>query len=457
MTEIRKPLNTIGELGKLPPQSIDVERSLLGAILISKDAHIIASELLRPETFYKIEHRKIYESIVRLSDLDKQIEALNIVDDLKKAGDLESVGGPGYVAGLSNSPSSIDSVEEHCMIIKQYEMERAQIQFGGELIKKAYDSTIDVFETNEFMSDEVYNIQNIGNIKKEISNSDLAIELAKRIEDAKKLGGITGIRTGYKSIDKLTRGLQKGNLIIMAARPGMGKTALALCWALTQMIAGKKVLFFSLEMPAIELFQRLACVWMGIDSNKMSTGDLSEKEWVIFNAKIKNLMAPNLIIVDNLYSISEIRNRTKKERMKGDIDCVYIDYLQICEAPGQSREQQISLISRSFKKLAKEIECPVVALCQLSRSVETRGGTKEPQLSDLRESGAIEQDADIVSFLFRPGYYVKKGEHVDDDATYFIVRKHRNGDLQDIKLKFLHGQTKFIDYHVTNEDDNLPF
>lgn len=440
-------------LGKIPPQAIDVEKAVLGGILKSQNCFVLVSEIITPETFYKHEHQKIYEAILRLSEVNRAIDIMTLVDELGKSGDVQMVGGPLYIAQLTNDSSSEFNIEDHAKILTERYMSRCVIDFGSDIIKKAYKGTDDIFDLNDLMADRVYEIQNLGKSKKEITNKDLIHEIIKDMESAKDSQGITGVRTGFKQQDKLTGGFQPGNLIILAARPGMGKTALMLCWALNMVtLFDEMVLIFSLEMTAKELMKRLISVYTGIEVRKISRGEFVDADWGMFNSRIESLLNDKLIIVDDVREIRAIRNRTKKERMKGDIGCIIIDYLQIAEGKGQSREQEISYISRQSKHLAKEINCPVIALSQLSRDVEKRGGDKRPKLSDLRESGAIEQDADMVGFLYRPGYYKLDEEYPGE--SYLCWEKNRHGGVIDIKMVFKHEQTKFIDYEV---DGGLPF
>lgn len=450
MTDIRTQL---GDIGKLPPQAIDVEQSVLGAVLQTDNAITIVSELLQPDSFYKMEHSKIYSAMLSLSEKGKEIDLLTIVESLNKSGELSMIGGASYISSLTSDASVLSSLEEHCYILKEKQMARMQIQFGSDLIKRAYNNTIDVFETNEFMADEVYQIQHIGDVKKDINNEDLAKQLVASIEHASKSQGITGVPTGFKEHDKLLGGFQPGNLIVLAGRPGMGKTALALCYTLHMILNQKTVIFFSCEMSGKELFQRFASMFMDINADKFKEGTLTDEDWVVFNSKLSYLLTDHLIIVDDCYTSTEMRNRTKKERMTKEIDCIMVDYIQFMTGKGQTREQEISKISRDLKMLAKEIQVPVIALSQLSRKVDERGD-KRPRLSDLRESGAIEQDADVVEFLYRPKYYDEDA----DDTSYLCIAKHRNGALKDIKLIYQHNRTKFIDYDSYDPTkDDMPF
>lgn len=431
------------ELGKIPPQAVDIEQAVLGAMLLDKTAVMFGTTDLQPESFYKLEHLKIFEAMQTLAESSSAVDVLTVTERLRKEGTLQIVGGPGYISSLTNQVASSAHLQAHIIILKEHQMSRAQIAFGSELVQMAYNATDDVFDINEMMLDRVHDIQHISQQRETVSNSDLAEQLIKKMQLAAEKKGITGTPTGFHEQDILFGGWQPTDLIILAARPGMGKTAKALCDVLNMVtLYGKRVIFFSLEMSALQLFQRLVSVYMAIDGDRIKAGELTDNDWVQFNAKLNDLLTDKLIIVDNCDSVNDIVNKTKTKMLDGDIDAVYVDYLQLVDAKSkniQNREQEVSYASRRFKMLAKEINAPLIALSQLSRKVDDRAD-KRPKLSDLRESGAIEQDADIVTFLFRESYYY---EDNDDPTTYLIVDKHRNGALKDIQLEWLPKQTAF--------------
>ncbi len=427
--------------GKIPPQSVEVEEVVLGSMMLSKIALLAGMTMLTPESFYKLEHQKIFNSIKSLASNQKDVDILTVTDHLRNKGNLQISGGPGYITSLTNRIASDANFESHCFILKEKHMKRSHINFGHELVQKGFDSSFDVFDVNDYMLDTAYQIQSIGWTQKDNSISELAKELTDKIEKAAQQKGITGVSTGFAEQDALFGGWQPTDFIILGARPGMGKTAKALCDVLHMIVnEGKRVIFFSLEMGAIQLFQRLCAMHMRINGDKFKTGSFKTQDWETYHAKISDLITDRLIIVDDCYHINDIVNKTKRERLQGPVDCVYIDYLQLCQASGGNREQEISMVSRSCKMLAKSINAPVIGLSQLSRKLDERQGHR-PRLADLRESGSLEQDADIVTFLHRPGYYDKDENPA---LAYLIVDKHRNGSLQDIELEYIHAQTLFI-------------
>lgn len=423
-------------------QDLKIEQIVIGTMLMGKTALTIGLDLLVSDAFMIDKHKEIFRAVTHLNEIGGAADIMTVSDQLRKMGKLQEVGGPGYVASLTNHVASDAHFENHCLIVKEKYIAREQMIFGEELFRIATDPTSDVFETNEYMIDEVNRIHHLGEGTTIHSAEDLVKQMIKDIEEAKKKEGVTGTPTGFKSIDKVFGGWQPGNMIVLAARPGMGKTALMICFAYLQVVLLKKtVMIFSLEMSAIEIFKRFASIMTEIDASKFKTGELSDDDWTQFHHKIGPLITDRLIIVDDCTTMQEIKNRVKKERMSRDIHAVYIDYLQLIEGRGKTREQEISYCSRQSKLLAKEAQTPVIALSQLSRDVEKRTD-KRPVLSDLRESGAIEQDADIVTFLYRPRYYDKDN---DDPYSYFIIAKHRNGRLKDVKLSYIHARTQFIE------------
>jgi replicative DNA helicase len=435
---------TIQAEGNLPPSAVDVEEAVLGVFMLIPNS-LIHVPMLNNESFYKLEHQIIFNSIVELINKGQKVDILTVTMELKRSKQLTNVGGPGYIARLTNKIASDTNLENYCHILIECETARRQIIFGSELIRKAYDQSEDVFKTNEFMADQVHAISTRSVLTKEIRNEDLANAMIDRIHKASQTRGITGVPTGFSEHDKLLGGLQPSDLIILAARPSMGKTALALCYLRNAVVEhGKRMIFFSLEMSADQLFQRLTAIHMNLSANKFKQGDMSPGEWNYFNENLQPLLTKDLIIVDDCQTLSQITMRAKKERMSGRLDGIIIDYLQLIEIPGiKNREQEVSTISRNLKLLAKDMHIPVLALSQLSRAVESRSN-KRPMLSDLRESGSIEQDADVVEFLYRPNYY-NDAPDGDEDAAYVCVEKHRNGELQDIRLRYIHQLTKFID------------
>jgi len=453
------------EKGKLPPQAVDLEEAVLGAMMIDKKGVDDAIDILKPEAFYKEAHRYIFEAIETLFQSTQPIDILTVSTQLRKNGKLEAAGGDFYLINLTQKIASSAHIEFHSRIILQKFIQRSLIKISNEIIEDAYDETSDVFELLDQAESKLYDVTQ-GNIKKSTETAEsLVAQAKKRIEEIGKREGLSGIPTGFHKLDVLTSGWQPSDLIIIAARPGMGKTAFVLSMARNMAIDSKKgVAFFSLEMSSVQLITRLISSETGLSSEKLRTGKLEPHEWEQLSVKVKDLEEAPLYIDDTpSLSIFDLRAKARRLKSQYDIQLVVIDYLQLMTAGGNSkgignREQEISTISRNLKGLAKELDIPVIALSQLSRAVETRGASKRPLLSDLRESGAIEQDADIVSFIYRPEYY--KIDTWDDEEqsptegqAEFIVAKHRNGGLDNIRLKFLGKFGKFDNL----DDFSTPF
>ncbi len=443
--------------GKIPPQAVDLEEAVLGAMLIDEKGVNEVIDILSPEVFYKKSHQLIFESIQRLFRESEPIDLLTVSADLKKNKNFEIVGGDFYLIGLSQKVSSSAHIEYHSRIIQQKFIQRKLITISNEIISKSYNESTDVMDLLDEAESKLYDIAQ-NNIKGSSETAqNLVIQAKNRIEEiGNREGSLSGISTGFEKLDRLTSGWQPSDLIIIAARPGMGKTALALSMARNISVQKKiPVAFFSLEMSSVQLITRLISAETGLSSDKLRTGKLAQHEWQQLNVKVSDLESAPLYIDDSAaLTIFELRAKARRLASAHDIKLIVIDYLQLMNLGSSNkagnREQEISTISRNLKALAKELNIPVIALSQLSRAVETRGGTKRPILSDLRESGAIEQDADIVSFLYRPEYYGIT-EWDDDMKTpsegqgEFIVAKHRNGALDSIKLKFVANLGKFED------------
>lgn len=446
------------EHGKLPPQCVEIEEAVLGSILISKDAIVLVADILSVESFYKETNQKIYAAALELYNQSKSIDLLTVINQLKKNEHLDSVGGAYAISQLTNSVASAANVEEHARIVKQYHIKREIIRFSSEVITMAYSDNSDALELSEMVLNNAYELNTYDSVVIQ-SNADLIREVAKQVENAKKNKGLTGVPTGLIEVDKTFGGYQKSDLIIKAARPAMGKTAQALCEAMyMSYVANLNIAFFSLEMSSVQLMKRIISIETEINSEKLRSGELTEYDWKQFTGKTTSLMSDNLKIYDMCYTINSIVKECKKLALKGTLDAIYIDYIQLITAQtkqNSNREQEVSLISRRLKMLAKELNVPVIALCQLSRAVEQRGGRKVPMLSDLRESGSIEQDADIVQFLYRPEYYgiTENEEGISTKGlAQMVVAKHRNGACKEIDLSFTGSLTKFTNYE--NEISN---
>ena len=440
--------------GKLPPQAVDLEEVVLGAMMIDKKGVDEVIDILQPEAFYKESHQLIFNSIISLFEKQDPIDIKTVSFQLKKDGNLNTVGGDYYLIELSQKVSSSAHIEFHSRIILQKFIQRKLISISNEIIEDSYDETSDVFDLLDKAESRIYDISQRNLKKNTQSAEDLVLAAKKKIEEISKKEGLSGIASGFGEIDRLTSGWQQSDLIIVAARPGMGKTAFTLSMARNISVENNMpVAFFSLEMSAIQLITRLISSETGLNSEKLRTGKLEKFEWELLNVKVTNLENAPLYIDDTpSLSIFELRAKARRLSSQFGIKLIVVDYLQLMTLGSSqksgNREQEISTISRNLKALAKELDIPIIALSQLSRAVELRGGTKRPILSDLRESGAIEQDADIVSFLYRPEYY-KIDEWDDEERSpalgqaEFIVAKHRNGGLSSIKLKFINSLGKF--------------
>ncbi len=454
------------QFGKLPPQALDLEEACLGALMLEKDALTKVIDILHPDSFYKDTHRLIFQAIRRLFERSEPIDILTVTNELKKSGELDIVGGPFAITQLTNRVASAANIEFHSRIILQKHIQRELIRISAETIKDAYEDTSDVFLLLDKAEKNLFEVAQ-GNIRRNYQEmSTMVSEAYKQIEAARLHGtGITGVQSGFTDLDRVTSGWQKSDLIIVAARPGMGKTALVLSLARNAAIGFKRpVAIFSLEMSSVQLVQRMISSETGIPSDKLRKGTLDNAEWqklISMTGKLSS--AP--IYIDDTPSLSVFDLRSKCRRLKAmyDVELIVIDYLQLMRSDVDSkngnREQEISTISRSLKAIAKELNVPVIALSQLSRAVESRGGTKRPLLSDLRESGAIEQDADIVTFIYRPEYY---GIDTDEEnnptkgIAEIIIAKHRNGALDSVKLKFISHLAKFTDLDASESDFEAP-
>jgi len=441
------------EYGKMPPQALELEEAVIGAIMIERDAILSVLDILKPESFYKESHQTIYRAIVNLSMNEQPIDILTVTEELKRTEELEEVGGALHITQLTDRVASAAHLEFHARIVAQKYIQRELIRVSSEIQSKAYDESIDVDELLDFSEAQLFEIAE-GNIKKETTRINLLIKDAiHQIEEAsKREDSLSGVPSGFTKLDRLTSGWQRSDLVILAARPSMGKTAFVLSMARNMAVEHKRsVAVFSLEMASIQLVNRLIVSETELPSDRIRNGRLEPWEWEQLDYKIKNLVeAP--IFIDDTPGISVFELRAKCRRLKNlyDVEIIIIDYLQLMTGPSDkgSREQEVSNISRSLKGIAKELNVPIIALSQLNRSVEMRTGNKRPQLSDLRESGAIEQDADLVLFIHRPEKY---GIDQDEEGNSLkgiaeiIVAKHRNGAIGDVTLKFKDEFAKFTD------------
>ncbi len=448
--------------GKIQPQAVPLEEVLLGALMLDKEAFPIVIDILRPASFYTNAHHLIFKAMMGLFERSIPIDLLTVKEELVKNGDLEAAGGAVYLVELTNKVASAANVEYHARIISQKFIQRELIRVSTEIINDAFDETKDVFVLLDEAEKNLFDItdQNLNRGFEQLSS--LVIQARTQLEDiSKQEGGLTGVPSGFTGLDRYTSGWHPSDLIILAARPGMGKTAFAMCLARNAAADYQKpVAVFSLEMSALQLTQRMLSMEAGISGEKLRTGNLDETEWSRMHSAIDKLGNVPIYIDDTAgINIFELRAKCRRLKMQHDIQMVLIDYLQLMSGGVDNkkgnREQEISAISRALKGMAKELQVPVIALSQLSRAVETRSGTKRPQLSDLRESGAIEQDADIVTFLYRPDYYEMEESEHEDGLTELILAKHRNGALGTVELKFVKEHVKFIDYQGGGSFDEL--
>ena len=442
------------EAGKLPPQAPELEQAVLGALMLERNAVNEAIDILQAESFYVEAHKRIFGAILDLFKNDQPIDILTVTEELKKRGELDVVGGAFYISQLTSKVASSANVEYHARIISQKHILRELIRISAETTRDAYDDSADVFDLLDKAEQDLYAITS-GNLKRNYEPmSDLIQDAIANIENAKsKTGGVSGVPTGFVELDRLTAGWQRSDMVIVAARPAMGKTAFVLSMARNIAVEHKKaVAVFSLEMSSTQLVTRLIASEAGISSEKLRKGELNDQEFAILHQHIARLTNAPIYIDDTpALNIFELRAKARRLKSQHNVDLIVIDYLQLMTGGGDNRggnrEQEISSISRSIKSIAKELDIPIIALSQLSRAVETRGGDKKPMLSDLRESGAIEQDADIVCFLYRPEYYKiyedERGSTMGIGEV--IVAKHRNGALDTIRLRFIPELAKFAD------------
>ncbi|CAL2080604.1 replicative DNA helicase [Tenacibaculum dicentrarchi] len=450
------------EKGKLPPQALELEEAVLGAMMIDKKGIDEVIDILTPESFYDKRHQEVYQAIYTLFQNSEPIDLLSVSNQLKKTGKLAVAGGDFFLIGLTQKVASSAHIEFHSRIILEKYIQRRLITISSEIIENSYNETVDVFDLLDEAEGKLFEVTQ-GNLKKGAEKADSLVQQSiNRIQEISGKGGMSGLQTGFTKLDALTSGWQPSDLIIIAARPGMGKTAFVISMAKNMAIQfNNAVAIFSLEMSSVQLITRMISSETGLTSEKLRKGNLEPHEWEQLNVKVKKLSDAPIFIDDTpALSIFDLRAKARRLVSQNDVKIIVIDYLQLMTAGGSSgnREQEISTISRNLKALAKELSIPVIALSQLSRAVETRGGSKRPLLSDLRESGAIEQDADIVSFIFRPEYYGMT-EWDDDDHSpcegqgEFIVAKHRNGGMDNIRLKFTGHLALFSDLDEGNSSE----
>ena len=442
-------------LGKLPPQAPELEEAVLGALMLEKNALTAVIEYLKPDHFYAEAHREIYGAIVDLFKGSEPVDMRTVVTQLRKNGKLELIGGAYYIAELTSRVSSAANIEYHARVVIEQAIKRDLIQIATQIHHDAYDDTVDVFELLDRTEQSIFSIadsnlrKNYDNMRNLMSHAFQELQVLREHKD-----GLTGVPSGFTALDRLTSGWQNSDLIIIAARPGMGKTAFVVSALRNASVDFRRpVAIFSLEMASVQLVNRMISAEAELEGDKIRKGNLADFEWQQLVHKTSRLASAPIFIDDTpALSILELRAKSRRLKAEHNIELIIVDYLQLMRGDtGGNREQEIASISRALKSISKELNVPVVALSQLSRGVETRGGDKRPQLSDLRESGSIEQDADLVIFLYRPEYYKIT---VDEEGmptagmAEAIIAKHRNGTTGTVKMKFIGKYTKFIDFEV---------
>ncbi len=449
--------NLVSGLGKLPPQALDLEEAVLGALMLEKNALSEVIDILKPDSFYKEAHQKIYEAIFNLFQQTSPIDLLTVTAELRKMGALEMVGGAYYITQLTDRVVSAANIEFHARIISQKYIQRELIKVSTEIINNSYDETTDIFDLLDHAEKSLFDIAQ-NNLRRDSRKmDDIMREAITNLEALRdRTDGLTGIPSGLTALDRMTSGWQPSDLVIIAARPAMGKTAFVLSVARNAAVDHQRpVAVFSLEMSSVQLVNRLIAGETEIEQEKLKKGNLADHEWQQLHSRIGRLTEAPLIIDDTpALNVFEFRAKCRRLKAQHDIQMVIVDYLQLMHGKsegkgGGNREQEIGSISRALKSVAKELNIPVLALSQLSRAVESRpGNSKRPMLSDLRESGSIEQDADMVLFLYRPEYY---GLTEDEEGRptagvgEVIIAKHRNGETGIVPLRFVGKYVKFVD------------
>lgn len=452
------------EIGKLPPQAVELEEAVLGAMLLEKAALAIVIDILNAESFYKEQNGRIYTAIRSLFMRSEPIDVLTVVQELKRTGELEFVGGTYYVSALTNRIASSANIEYHARIVSQKFLQRELIRISTETIREAYEDSTDVFELLDSVTQNIYGTFHGNTKKKHKKVNTILTEAFKEMEEAGNKKGLLGVPSGFTSLDRLTGGWQRSDLLIIAARPGMGKTAFVAAMAKNAAVEfNKPVCIFSLEMSDVQLIKRLISSESDIVQDKILKGDLTNQEYEQINERIKGLSASPIYIDDTpALTLFELRAKARRLVEHEKVELIIIDYLQLMsggpDARG-NREQEISTISRGIKSLAKELQIPIIALSQLSRQTENRpGGSKRPQLSDLRESGAIEQDADMVMFIYRPEYYGMTEDEVGNDLrgkAEIVIAKNRHGPVTSVYLNWNSRMLRFTDPSDQTFDEKI--
>lgn len=442
--------------GRVPPHSAEAEKSVLGAAMLSKDALFDVMEVVKPADFYDENHKEIFQAMIDLNRKNAPVDALTVAEELKKRNSLEMVGGRAYIASLSSMTPTTSNAMEYGRIVAEKASVRRLIETADDIVTKGYDGTMDANQMLDYAESGIFEISQARQKGQYSHIRDVLVENLAIIDRAEQMdGGLTGITTGFSKLDEMTSGMQKSDLIILAARPAMGKTAFALSLARNAAVKGKaSVMIFSLEMAKEQLTQRLLSMESKVDLQTLKTGRLERRDWDDLNVALDILSNSNIHIDDTAaISIMEMKSKCRRLKAEAGLDLVIIDYLQLMNPEGKadSRTQEISVISRNLKLLARELDCPVLVLSQLSRAPEQRTDHR-PMLSDLRESGSIEQDADIVIFLYRDEYYNKEDTEKPGECEV-IVAKHRSGPTGSVDVAWIERYTQFKDKASGNIPD----
>lgn len=438
-------MNGATALERIPPQNLDAEQSTLGSMLLEKEAIYKGAEILRPDDFYREAHRVIFEVVVHLANKGEPVDLITVSEELKQRGMLDKVGGVAYLTQLVNFVPTAANVEHYANIVAEKSLLRSIISVATNIVKMGYEGTEEVDVILDRAEKEIFEISQKRNVKGFVSLRSILVETFERIEKLyESKGGVTGLPTGYPDLDRMTAGLQPSDLIILAARPSMGKTTFALNLASYAAVEAKvPVVIFSLEMSKEQLALKLLCSEAGVDNQRIRTGTLRDDDWPKLSHALGRL-SDAMLFIDDTPGISALEIRAKTRRIKAEhgLGLIIIDYLQLMQSRSKSenRQQEVSEISRSLKALARELDVPVIALSQLSRAVEQRAD-KKPTLADLRESGSLEQDADIVGFLYREDYYNPETDR--KNITELIIAKQRNGPVGTVDFFFQKEFSKF--------------
>ncbi|MDR1135162.1 MAG: replicative DNA helicase [Clostridiales Family XIII bacterium] len=443
---------------RIPPHNDEAEKSVLGALMLDKDALLDVMEILKEDDFYSEAHKKIFLAAKSLYRLNKPVDIVTVSDELGRQKDLEIAGGRAYVSSLPSMAPTISNADQYARIVSEKAILRRLIKASSEIMDNGFQGSRDAREVLDSAERSILEIAQYGQRKEFTHIKDVLWENVNRIDEISKIKGLTGLTTGYADLDKKTSGLQKSDLIIVAARPGMGKTAFALNIAHRAATRAKaNVLVFSLEMSKGQLANRILSLASNVEITRLRDGKLNDEDWANINDAL-DVLADTSIFIDDTPSVPVLEIKNKARRMKAErgLDLIIVDYLQLIPGDGHSenRQLEISSISRMLKALAREMDCPVIVLSQLSRAVEQRGkGNRRPILSDLRDSGAIEQDADIVIFLYREDYYDDEEPEEDQNVCEVNIAKHRNGETDRIYLTWVGKYTKFADKAYGERDD----